>query len=167
MPKPRSWPEAGGDLCTACPIAIKDLFDTAGLRTTAASNQFRERIPAANSEMVQLLNAAGERFLLGKLNLHEFAFGVSGVGLPLVLYQKSMEPGAHLRRLVLGFWQLRLPVVYVRRRSERTRQGRFVVLRLYAELWGFAPAPICWARAEPFPWLRRSILRVPWPAYRG
>lgn len=60
------------------PVAIKDLFDTAGVRTTAASNQFRERVPDTDSELVQLLDAAGA-VLLGKLNLHEFAFGVSGI----------------------------------------------------------------------------------------
>jgi aspartyl-tRNA(Asn)/glutamyl-tRNA(Gln) amidotransferase subunit A len=60
------------------PIAIKDLFDTAGIRTTAASNQYRDRVPTADSEMVQRLGRTGA-VLLGKLNLHEFAFGVSGI----------------------------------------------------------------------------------------
>ncbi|HUI83350.1 MAG TPA: amidase [Candidatus Binatia bacterium] len=60
------------------PIAVKDLFDTAGVRTTAASNQYRERVPAADAELVRRLKQAGA-VLLGKLNLHEFAFGMSGV----------------------------------------------------------------------------------------
>jgi len=60
------------------PIALKDLLDTAGIRTTAASNQFRERVPAEDAELVKQLKAAGA-VILGKLNLHEFAFGMSGI----------------------------------------------------------------------------------------
>jgi aspartyl-tRNA(Asn)/glutamyl-tRNA(Gln) amidotransferase subunit A len=60
------------------PIGLKDLLDTAGVRTTAASNQFRERVPAEDARLVKQLKRAGA-VLLGKLNLHEFAFGMSGV----------------------------------------------------------------------------------------
>jgi aspartyl-tRNA(Asn)/glutamyl-tRNA(Gln) amidotransferase subunit A len=58
------------------PIALKDLLDTAGLRTTAGSALFRERIPQQDAEVVRRLKAAGA-VLLGKLNMHEFAFGGS------------------------------------------------------------------------------------------
>jgi aspartyl-tRNA(Asn)/glutamyl-tRNA(Gln) amidotransferase subunit A len=60
------------------PIGLKDLFDTAGVRTTAASNQFRERVPAEDAELVRQLKRAGA-VIVGKLNLHEFAFGGSGI----------------------------------------------------------------------------------------
>ena len=60
------------------PIGLKDLLDTAGVRTTAASNQFRERIPAEDAELVKRLKKAGT-VIVGKLNLHEFAFGGSGI----------------------------------------------------------------------------------------
>jgi aspartyl-tRNA(Asn)/glutamyl-tRNA(Gln) amidotransferase subunit A len=60
------------------PIGLKDLLDTAGVRTTAASNQFRDRVPAEDAELVRQLQQAGA-VLVGKLNLHEFAFGVSGI----------------------------------------------------------------------------------------
>ncbi len=60
------------------PIGLKDLFDTAGVRTTAASNQYRDRIPAEDAEVVRRLKQAGA-VIVGKLNLHEFAFGMSGV----------------------------------------------------------------------------------------
>jgi aspartyl-tRNA(Asn)/glutamyl-tRNA(Gln) amidotransferase subunit A len=60
------------------PLALKDLFDTAGVRTTAASALFKERIPAQDSEVVRRLKAAGA-VLLGKLNMHEFAYGGSSV----------------------------------------------------------------------------------------
>jgi aspartyl-tRNA(Asn)/glutamyl-tRNA(Gln) amidotransferase subunit A len=60
------------------PIALKDLIDTVGVPTTAASNQFRDRIPAADSELFTQLKRAGA-VLVGKTNLHEFAYGGSGV----------------------------------------------------------------------------------------
>jgi aspartyl-tRNA(Asn)/glutamyl-tRNA(Gln) amidotransferase subunit A len=60
------------------PIALKDLFDTAGLRTTAGSNQYRDRVPKEDAEVVRRLKHAGA-VILGKLNMHEFAFGMSGV----------------------------------------------------------------------------------------
>lgn len=60
------------------PIGLKDLFDTAGVRTTAASNQYRERIPAEDAGVVRRLKNAGA-VIVGKLNMHEFAFGISGV----------------------------------------------------------------------------------------
>src|SRR6266853_4487834 len=41
------------------PIALKDLFDTAGVKTTAASALFKDRIPAEDAEVVRRLNAAG------------------------------------------------------------------------------------------------------------
>ena len=60
------------------PIALKDLFDTAGVLTTAASNQYRERVPVEDADVVRRLKQAGA-VMLGKLNMHEFAFGMSGV----------------------------------------------------------------------------------------
>src|SRR5947207_1010126 len=58
------------------PIALKDLVDTAGVRTTAASGVFKDRVPTEDAEIVRRLKAAGAVFL-GKLNLHEFAYGGS------------------------------------------------------------------------------------------
>jgi aspartyl-tRNA(Asn)/glutamyl-tRNA(Gln) amidotransferase subunit A len=60
------------------PIGLKDLLDTAGTLTTAASNQYRDRVPAEDAELVRQLKQAGA-VIVGKLNLHEFAFGVSGL----------------------------------------------------------------------------------------
>src|SRR2546423_428899 len=54
------------------PIALKDLFDTAGVRTTAASAVFKDRIPTEDAEVVRRLKLAGA-VLLGKTNMHEFA----------------------------------------------------------------------------------------------
>lgn len=60
------------------PIALKDLIDTAGIRTTAGSALFKDRIPTEDATVVRWLKDVGA-VLLGKLNLHEFAFGGSGV----------------------------------------------------------------------------------------
>jgi len=58
------------------PIALKDNIDTAGIRTTAASELFKDRVPTEDAEVVRRLRNAG-MILLGKLNLHEFAYGGS------------------------------------------------------------------------------------------
>jgi aspartyl-tRNA(Asn)/glutamyl-tRNA(Gln) amidotransferase subunit A len=60
------------------PLALKDLIDTAGVRTTAASSLFKDRIPMEDAEVVRRLKAAGA-VLLGKQNLHEFAYGGSSM----------------------------------------------------------------------------------------
>src|SRR5713226_2742354 len=56
------------------PIALKDNVDTAGIRTTAASAVFDDRIPEQDAEVTRRLKAAGA-VLIGKTNLHEFAMG--------------------------------------------------------------------------------------------
>jgi len=58
------------------PIALKDNIDTAGVRTTGASRLFDTRVPATDAEVARRLKQAGA-ILLGKLNLHEFAYGGS------------------------------------------------------------------------------------------
>lgn len=60
------------------PIALKDLIDVAGVKTTAGSALFAGNIARADAEVTRRLRAAGA-VLLGKLNLHEFAYGGSGV----------------------------------------------------------------------------------------
>ena len=56
------------------PIALKDNIDTAGVRTTAASAVFDERVPDTDAEVTRRLKTAGA-ILIGKTNLHEFAMG--------------------------------------------------------------------------------------------
>jgi aspartyl-tRNA(Asn)/glutamyl-tRNA(Gln) amidotransferase subunit A len=60
------------------PLALKDLVDTAGVRTTAASVLFKDRVPTEDAEVVRRLKNAGA-ILLGKQNLHEFAYGGSSM----------------------------------------------------------------------------------------
>jgi aspartyl-tRNA(Asn)/glutamyl-tRNA(Gln) amidotransferase subunit A len=60
------------------PIALKDLIDTAGIRTTAASAFHKDHVPGEDAEVVRRLKQAGA-VILGKNNLHEFAYGGSSL----------------------------------------------------------------------------------------
>ena len=56
------------------PIGLKDLIDTAGVKTTCGSALFAERVPTEDAEVVRRLKNAGA-VLIGKQNLQEFAWG--------------------------------------------------------------------------------------------
>jgi aspartyl-tRNA(Asn)/glutamyl-tRNA(Gln) amidotransferase subunit A len=58
------------------PVVIKDIIDTAGVRTTASSRIWADRVPVRDAAVVERLKAAGA-ILLGKTTTHEFAFGVT------------------------------------------------------------------------------------------
>ena len=58
------------------PLAVKDLFDTAGLVTTYGSAIFADRVPTDTAQSVRRLEAAGY-VNVGKTNLHEFAYGIT------------------------------------------------------------------------------------------
>jgi len=58
------------------PIAVKDLFATRGVRTTAGSRILKDWVPSRDAAVVARLRAAGA-IIFGKTNLHEFAYGVS------------------------------------------------------------------------------------------
>ena len=56
------------------PIGLKDLIDTAGVKTTCGSALFADRVPHQDAEVVQRLKTAGA-VLIGKQNMQEFAYG--------------------------------------------------------------------------------------------
>ena len=60
------------------PLGLKDLIDTAEVLTTAASGLFKDRVPKQDADVVSRLKAAGA-VLIGKQNLHEFAYGGSSL----------------------------------------------------------------------------------------
>ena len=60
------------------PVAVKDLFATKGIRTTAGSRILADWTPDEDATVVRRLREAGA-VLLGKLGLHEFAYGISSV----------------------------------------------------------------------------------------
>ena len=68
------------------PIALKDLYDTAGVRTMAQSKVLEHRVPDSDATVVTRLREAGT-VLLGKLTMHEFA-----LGFPASLYESPRNP---------------------------------------------------------------------------
>ncbi len=73
-PHPDSVPD--GPLA-GIPVAVKDLYDTAGVRTTAGTPHFADHIPTEDAVTVKKLKEAGA-VLMGKTNTHEIALGVTG-----------------------------------------------------------------------------------------
>jgi aspartyl-tRNA(Asn)/glutamyl-tRNA(Gln) amidotransferase subunit A len=73
-------------------LAVKDLFDTAGVRTTYGSAVFAEHVPTATAEAVRRVEAAGYASV-GKTNLHEFAYGVTSQNLHYGTVPNPAAPG--------------------------------------------------------------------------
>ncbi len=59
------------------PIAVKDLYDTAGIRTTMGSKFFADNVPTTDAFVIEKLKQAGAS-IIGKTNTHEIALGVTG-----------------------------------------------------------------------------------------
>jgi len=60
------------------PIGIKDMYDTAGTRTTAAFKHFVNRVPKKDAVAVSKLKEAGA-IIIGKTNMHELAMGTTSL----------------------------------------------------------------------------------------
>jgi aspartyl-tRNA(Asn)/glutamyl-tRNA(Gln) amidotransferase subunit A len=67
----------GGPLA-GVPVGVKDLFDSAGVRTTYGSPMFADHVPERDAVAVARVRAAGA-ILIGKTQTHEFAWGISSV----------------------------------------------------------------------------------------
>ena len=59
------------------PVGLKDLFNTSGVRTTSGSRIYDNYIPAQDCTVAARFREAGA-ILLGKLNMHQFAYGPTG-----------------------------------------------------------------------------------------
>jgi aspartyl-tRNA(Asn)/glutamyl-tRNA(Gln) amidotransferase subunit A len=73
-------------------LAVKDLFDTAGVRTTYGSAVFSDHVPSKSAEAVVALEVAGWASA-GKANLHEFAYGVTSQNLHYGVVPNPSFPG--------------------------------------------------------------------------
>ena len=73
-------------------LAVKDLFDTAGIRTTYGSAVFADHVPEQTAPAVAELEAAGYANV-GKTNLHEFAYGVTSQNLHYGIVPNPVHPG--------------------------------------------------------------------------
>jgi len=60
------------------PVAIKDFYDTAGVRTTAGFEHFKDRIPATDAVVVKKLKQVGA-IIIGKTNMHTMGMGTTGL----------------------------------------------------------------------------------------
>jgi aspartyl-tRNA(Asn)/glutamyl-tRNA(Gln) amidotransferase subunit A len=86
------WITEVEDPATGTRLAVKDLFDTAGLTTTYGSVLFAEHVPAQTAEAVRRLERAGYA-TVGKANLHEFAYGVTSLNPHFGAVPNPIAPG--------------------------------------------------------------------------
>ena len=76
----RAWRagEPSGALC-GVPVAVKELFDVAGVETTAGSPLLSGRVPQRDAAAVRLVRAAGA-VIVGTTRTHQFAWGLTMIG---------------------------------------------------------------------------------------
>ena len=83
------------------PLAYKDIYETAGVRTTAHSKILADNVPTQDAETVRRLHAAGA-VMLGKLATHEFAIGGPAFDLPWPPARNPWDTRRYHRRVVVG-----------------------------------------------------------------
>jgi aspartyl-tRNA(Asn)/glutamyl-tRNA(Gln) amidotransferase subunit A len=76
-PQVEDIPKRAGKLA-GIPLAVKDLFETKGILTTAGSRFFKDNIPESDAASVEKVKAEGA-VIMGKTNTHEIALGVTTV----------------------------------------------------------------------------------------
>ncbi len=75
-PEPQEFPQSGSMPLQGIPVAVKDLYNTKGIRTTSGSKFFADNIPTEDAFVVQKIKKAGGQ-IIGKTNTHEIALGVT------------------------------------------------------------------------------------------
>ncbi len=81
------------------PLALKDLFETEGVRTTAGSLFYAKYIPSEDAAVVRKLRQAGA-LLLGKTNMHEIALGLTSVNPHYGACPQPLGIGMRSRRFI-------------------------------------------------------------------
>ena len=95
-------------------LLVKDLIDTEGIRTTYGSRLYADHVPTRTASAVERLVAAGA-VVVGKANLHEFAWGVTSQNPWYGTVQNPRLPGTH------DGWLVRRERGRARRRPLRSR----------------------------------------------
>lgn len=75
-PNSDEMPNNGSMPLYGIPIAVKDLYDTKGVRTTGGSKFFADYVPSEDAYVIQKIKKAGGQ-IIGKTNTHEIALGVT------------------------------------------------------------------------------------------
>ncbi len=83
------------------PIGLKDIYNTAGIRTTGHSALFRDHVPAEDAFTVSLLRKAGA-VITSKLATWEFAIGGFVVRSAMAAGAKPLECIARSIRIIIG-----------------------------------------------------------------
>ncbi len=75
-PDEKTYPPSGSVPLYGIPVAVKDIYNTKGILSTAGSKFFAEHIPQEDAFTVQKIKRAGAQ-IIGKTNTHEIALGVT------------------------------------------------------------------------------------------
>jgi len=73
-----AWARGSARALEGVPLGVKDIFDSAEVRTTYGSTMFASHVPGRDSEALRRARESGA-VLIGKTQTHEFAFGITSI----------------------------------------------------------------------------------------
>ena len=135
------------------PVAIKDLYDTAGVRTTSGSKILANNVPDNDATSVAKLRTAGA-IIIGKTNLNEFACGVTTTNAHYGDTHNPWKPAC------IPAQRLRSRLDSVQWPQAQTRAGRSASLPRFAASWGSSPPTAGSVRRASCPFPGSKITQV-------
>ena len=135
-------------------LLVKDLIDTAGIRTTYGSRIYGDHVPTAHATVVQRALDAGA-VVVGKANLPEFAWGVLGVNPWYGAVHNPLHPGKTTGGSSAGN-AAALAAGSSTSGSEPTPAARSASRRPRAARWASSPAGATCRSTACSRWFRRS-----------